>query len=266
MANANRPTKLRVDSDGVRTIETPGIRPGVWLVIAALALLGTLIAFLRPSTRGGAAESVAPIKKAAPNVAASTHESSLSMKPPPPHRERVPVAQAPQPAVRLVPKPHEPIAPPPPAAVESEPAPEPAAAAPAPASQDQPATNDLGEDQPMGIAVFPPPGTKPILRGYVVPDTFEVPEGYVRHYQTTDRGHQLPPILLFHPDYQLLDPQGQPIQMPKDRVVPPELLPPGMPAQRLDLPEDGSEPPPDPSLLHRNSGGQDSPGGQDPQP
>ena len=253
MSKANRPTKLRVDSDGVRTVATPGIRPGVWLLIAALGVVGVLIALLRPSTRDGVAESVRASTQPAPQPQTVTEDSSLAMKPP--RREKIPVAQPPQPAVRLVPKPREPVAPPP-AAVAAQPAPEGAPEA-APASEDQPATNDLGEDQLTGIALFPPPGTKPILRGFIVPENFEVPEGYVRHYQTTDRGRQLPPILLFHPDYQLLDANGQPVPMPKDRVVPPELVPPGMPAQMLDLPEDGTDPPPDPSLLHRNSTGQD---------
>ena len=110
----------------------------------------------------------------------------------------------------------------------------------------------MGEDQLTGIALFPPPGTKPILRGFVVPDNFEVPEGYVRHYQTTDRGQQLPPILMFHPDYQLVDENGQPIPMPKDRVVPPELLPPGMPTQRLEVPEQPPEEAPDVSVPEEN--------------
>lgn len=255
MAKGSRPTKLRVDSDGVKTAETPGVRPGVWLLIVALGLVGALIAFLRPSTRDGAMESTVPVDKAALSVATSTHGSSLAMKPP--HREPVPVAQPPHPAARLVPKPQEPVAPPPaPVDVEAAPA---AAPAPAPPNDDEPAANDSGGDQPVGIALFPPPGTKPVLRGVVVPDNFEVPEGYVRHYQTTDRGHQLPPILMFHPDYQLVDGRGQPIAMPKDRVVPPELVPPGMPTQMLDVPDEGAEPPTDPSLPHRNSGAQDPP-------
>ena len=41
-----------------------------------------------------------------------------------------------------------------------------------------------------------------------MPDDFELPEGYVRHYQTTDDGEQLPAILMFHPDYQFVDENG----------------------------------------------------------
>ncbi len=255
MAKDSR-TKLRIDSDGVKTVETPGVRPGVWLLIAALGLVGALIAFLRPSTRGGTVESTAAVGNAAASATTGTHTSSLAMKPP--RREPVPVAQPPHPAVRLVPKPREPVAPPPAPVADVEAAPA-AAPAPAPPNEDEPPSTDSGGDQPAGIALFPQPGTKPILRGVVVPDNFEVPEGYVRHYQTTDRGHQLPAILMFHPDYQLVDAQGQPIPMPKDRVVPPELVPSGMPAQMLDIPDEGAEPPTDPSLLHRNSGTQDPP-------
>ena len=87
-----------------------------------------------------------------------------------------------------------------------------------------------------GLAVFPPPGTKPIKHGIVVPEGFELPPGYVRHYQATDDGRRLPPILMFHPDYELVDAQGNPVPMPENRVVPPEMAPPGLPVQMLDDP------------------------------
>jgi hypothetical protein len=85
-----------------------------------------------------------------------------------------------------------------------------------------------------GIAAFPPPGTKPIKRGIVVPDDFELPPGYVRHYQTTDDGHLLRPILMFHPDFAGVDANGNPIAVPEDRIVPPDLAPPGLPVRTLD--------------------------------
>jgi hypothetical protein len=85
-----------------------------------------------------------------------------------------------------------------------------------------------------GIAAFPPAGTKPIKRGIVVPDDFELPEGYVRHYQTTDDGRPLPPILMFHPDFAGVDENGNPVVVPEDRVVPPELAPPGLRQRTLD--------------------------------
>ena len=87
-----------------------------------------------------------------------------------------------------------------------------------------------------GIAVFPPPGTDPPKVGVVVPDGVELPEGYLRHYQSTDDGEALPPILMFHPDYDFFDEQGQKIVIPPDRVVPPELVPPGVPIHMLALP------------------------------
>ena len=85
-----------------------------------------------------------------------------------------------------------------------------------------------------GIAVFPPPGTKPVKRGIIVPEDFELPEGYVRHYQTTDDGRRLPAILMFHPDFAPVDANGTPIPLPADRIVPPEMAPPGLAPRVLD--------------------------------
>ena len=42
---------------------------------------------------------------------------------------------------------------------------------------------------------------------------------------------------MFHPDYEFVDEHGRPITLPADRVVPPELAPPGMPIRMLDVPE-----------------------------
>jgi hypothetical protein len=87
-----------------------------------------------------------------------------------------------------------------------------------------------------GIAAFPPPGTDPPKSGVIVPDDYVLPEGYVRHHQTTDDGQPLPPILMFHPDYTFTDEQGNPIAVPEDRIVPPELVPPGFPIRQLEVP------------------------------
>jgi hypothetical protein len=87
-----------------------------------------------------------------------------------------------------------------------------------------------------GIAVFPPPGTDPPRSGIVVPDDWPLPEGYVRHYQSTDDGEPLPPILMFHPDYTFVDEAGNPVAVPEDRIVPPELAPPGLPIRMLEIP------------------------------
>ena len=62
-----------------------------------------------------------------------------------------------------------------------------------------------------GSRLFPPLGTDPPKIGIVVPEDFELPEGYVRHYQATDDGEPLPAILMFHPDFEFFDENGQPI-------------------------------------------------------
>jgi hypothetical protein len=142
-------------------------------------------------------------------------------------------------------------------AASAQPVPQrPARPGPAPAPQPAPSTGEAPEEGPApalpiemdphgpsGIALFPPPGTKPIKKGLVVPEGFELPPGYVRHYQSTDDGQQVPAILMFHPDYKPVDANGQPIPLPANRIVPPEMAPPGMPIQTLDLPkgEGGSE-------------------------
>ncbi len=87
---------------------------------------------------------------------------------------------------------------------------------------------------PLGM---PAHGTKKIKVGLVVPEDFQLPAGYVRHYQTTDKGEMLSAILMFDPDHPPLDAQGRPVAVPADRVVPPELAPSGMPQAWLDVPD-----------------------------
>jgi hypothetical protein len=89
---------------------------------------------------------------------------------------------------------------------------------------------------PSGIGLFPAPGTKQIKRGIIVPEGFELPKGYVRHYQTTDDGQRLPAILMYSPYFTPKDGSGVPIQVPEDRIVPPEKAPKGIPIQYLDPP------------------------------
>lgn len=109
------------------------------------------------------------------------------------------------------------------------------------------AESDTGQS---GIKLFPPPGTKPIKRGILVPEGFELPPGYLRHYQATDDGQQVPAILMFHPDFKPLDKHGLPVPLPPDRMVTPELAPPGLPIKFLEVPkvraqgQGGSEPTP----------------------
>jgi hypothetical protein len=89
-------------------------------------------------------------------------------------------------------------------------------------------------DAPTGMMLFPAPGTDPLKKGIIVPEDFELPPGYVRHYQTTDDGERMPAILMFSPDGPPLDANGQPMKVTENGIVPPELAPPGMPVQMLD--------------------------------
>jgi hypothetical protein len=93
------------------------------------------------------------------------------------------------------------------------------------------------EEELTGIHVFPPLGTAPLLTGITVPDDFDLPSGYVRHYQMTDDGRQLEPILMYHPDHPPLDWRGEPVPVPPDRVVSPDMAPRGIPINMLELPE-----------------------------
>lgn len=88
-----------------------------------------------------------------------------------------------------------------------------------------------------GLGAFNPPGTSPPLEGLAVPEDFKLPEGYVRHHQVTDGGVPIEPILMFSPEFVLYDPSGKPIALPEDRVVPPELAPPGLPLRRVRIPK-----------------------------
>jgi len=87
-----------------------------------------------------------------------------------------------------------------------------------------------------GLGAFSPPGTRPPLVGLAVPEDFVLPEGYVRHYQATDDGQRIEPILMFAPDRAFFDSAGRPIAIPADRVVPPEMAPPGLPIRRIVIP------------------------------
>ena len=194
--------------DGVKVVASGGVRKSVWLVAGACALL-SLAALLLFFLAGGASAPPPPeAPKPAPRVAAAPTPDS---KGEPAQRHVKPVAIAKK--------------------SESEAAPE----AP-PAHEDAPFSfGPPGEK--TGIALFPPHGTKPIKIGIVVPEDYEVPEGYVRHYQATDDGEMLPAILLFHPDYEWVDDAGNKVELPADRVVPAEMAPPGLPIQMLEVPK-----------------------------
>jgi hypothetical protein len=87
-----------------------------------------------------------------------------------------------------------------------------------------------------GIGAFNPPGTSPPLVGLAVPVDFPLPEGYVRHHQATDDGQTIEAILMFSPDFDFFDASGRPIAIPENRVVPPEMAPPGLPIRTIRIP------------------------------
>jgi hypothetical protein len=214
---ARKPTTERhVDDDGVTRIETRSTG-GTWLVglalgftVLCLALSAWLV--LSPGTAtGGDDESPRPPEHEPPRASA------------PPRTSTRPEARPQgQPVAQQVPS-----------------------TSPQPESQQEPAvTQDTEPSGPAeGIGLYRP-GTKPLKQGIIVPENFELPPGYMRHYQTTDDGQMQKPILTFHPDYKPVDSNGQPIELPANRVVPPEMAPPGMPIDILELPEgpEGVEP------------------------
>jgi len=211
-----RKTRSRIDADGVKVVEVAGVRKGVWLLGLALLLAGAAgVLALRLALGANAPEA-----ESAPVVAPVAAAPSA---PPPPSAVVAPRAH---PIRRSA------AAPPPPPPADAALRPE---VAPLPEFPDQPV------DGPSGIALFPPLGTDPPKRGILVPEDFELPEGYVRHHQATDDGESLPPILMFHPDYDWLDENGNAIALPEDRIVPPELAPPGMPIELLELPASQGE-------------------------
>lgn len=87
-----------------------------------------------------------------------------------------------------------------------------------------------------GLGAFSPPGTSPPKQGLEVPADFVLPEGYVRHHQVTDDGQPIAPILMFAPDLDFVVKNGVRVPVPPDRVVPPELAPPGLPPRRVRIP------------------------------
>jgi len=228
MANSRFPATPRVDRDGVRT-QRSGVRTSVWLLAAALAIIGmVLFVIVRPAVQPLVLQ---PTEQTAKLAAATPawHPAMVTpipqkVAPPAPIEASRPVRPKSAPQAQQVAQ----AALPPGAVPDYDATPE---AAPE-------ADSDEHGDEPSGIDVFPPRGAKAIKYGIIVPDDFELPPGYVRHYQATDDGYQLPPVLMFDENYQPVDAHGRPIPLPADRVVPPELAPPGMPVQVLQ-PRDG---------------------------
>ncbi|MBI1815448.1 MAG: hypothetical protein HYR72_10750 [Deltaproteobacteria bacterium] len=217
-------------------VETTGVRSSVWLLALALGLVGVaVILFVRPMSNRTVSHIDEPRRAPANNAMASNKLPAQQQPVPVPVVPRVPPSAADAaggavaPAGQKVAQPN---------AAQPNAAPDDDAAAPE--APEAPMFGPLVAGE--GIAVFPPPGTKPIKRGILVPEDFELPPGYVRHYQATDDGERVPAILMFHPDYQPVDERGAPIKLPADRVVPPEMAPPGLPIQMLEVPDDGTAP------------------------
>ncbi|HEY2772680.1 MAG TPA: hypothetical protein VGK20_01380 [Candidatus Binatia bacterium] len=97
-----------------------------------------------------------------------------------------------------------------------------------------------------GIFAFGIPGTSPPIEGLEVPDDYVLPDGYVRHYQATDDGQRINPILMYSPDYKFYDANGNEVEIPPDRVVTPDNAPPGFPIHKVVIP-----PPRPPGNLRR---------------
>jgi hypothetical protein len=88
-----------------------------------------------------------------------------------------------------------------------------------------------------GLGAFNPPGTSPPMVGLAVPEDYVLPEGYVRHFQATDDGQRIEPILMYSPDFEFFDSAGQPITIPDNRVVPGAMAPPGLVIRPIEIPD-----------------------------
>jgi hypothetical protein len=208
----------RSDEDGIRVIDTRAPRKRGWIAIAAVVAGAAAVVLIAVLAR-------APVEPAT-RAASAAAEPEVGAAPDTP----APVATAEKPRGKPSPRA---AAPPPPTQEEEERALERKLA-------DEPSYTIAPPGSPKsGMALFPPPGSDPLLRGIIVPEDFPLPEGYVRHHQVTDDGQPLPAILMFHPDYDWVDDSGEPIEVPADRVVPPELAPEDMPIEILSPPDAG---------------------------
>ncbi|MFN8543787.1 MAG: hypothetical protein U0807_06235 [Candidatus Binatia bacterium] len=223
MASQRRWTRERVDGDGVRILEAPGVRTVAWVLVSAVGVVAivTVVALvvIRRAPAAPPAGSAALERDVTSGAVPSAGTTRAPGESPPtvsPTAHAKPAAVARAKEARGAP----PSTPEPPSLE---------------AKDVIPMLRSAGEQG--GIAVFPLPGTKPIKQGIVVPEDFELPPGYVRHYQTTDDGKQLPAVLMFHPDFEFVDESGRVVPLPESRIVPPELAPPGLPLRMLDVPK-----------------------------
>ncbi len=219
MAGDLRRRGVRIDADGVRTEQLARVRAGTWLVVGAAAIVAVLLLIASMRSRPSAEQEPTGRESAA---APPNHGRAPAPPAGPGQSRRVPGGAPPQPERVIAPQL-------PPAAGN--------AAQPPADAETETAFGNTDSDEPSGIALFPPMGSKPILGGFIVPDGFELPPGYVRHHQVTDDGEDVPPILMFHPDYHPVDANGDPIALPENRVVPRDMVPPGMPLQMLEVPD-----------------------------
>jgi hypothetical protein len=235
MATSARPPQGR-DDDGVRIVKTASTRRLYWSLGALVALPVAATVF------AGAMIRAAPDEPARRPVAAATPEVVAHVDAPAPPAPAAPIPTRGVPVVprRIVT----------PLVVDD--APVGIGAAPVPVPQKRRREIDAAdaiaalreEGVHDGIAAFGLPGSHPPKSGILVPEEFELPEGYVRHYQSTDDGEQLPAILMFHPDYEFVNEHGDVVKVPDDLVVPPDMAPPGLNTDNvLTVPErKGGEP------------------------
>jgi hypothetical protein len=236
----------RLGRGGVRVFENARGRwtGRAWVAVGALAVVATVILVLRTAVGLFHAEPPAqPLRApAAPAAGLATRPAEPAGATMP--RRRIDVVDAGQPggpiSRREPPSGAQAPARGPAVAVEPVPAPAPT---PAPAAEgpskgllDEVLESLRAHGTPTGIAVYPPKGTNPPKTGLVVPDDYALPDGYVRYYQSTDEGRRLEPILMFSPDYELVDEHGNAVPLPENGIVPPEMAPPGMPIRMLELP------------------------------
>ena len=87
-----------------------------------------------------------------------------------------------------------------------------------------------------GLGAFSPPGTRPPLVGLAVPEDFALPEGYVRHYQATDDGQRIEPILMFSPDHQFVDAAASRSRSRRTASCRRSSPRPGLPIRRIVIP------------------------------
>jgi hypothetical protein len=222
------------EDDGVRVVRLARGRLMYWLIAAAIALPIVLTLAAVVLIRWSASpEAGAAARPPAGDVVASAAE--------PPHEPAAEPQPAPSRVVTHV-VPRRVVAAPAPVA------PEPAGLGASPVPEPQKPRREIDaadaivalreEGVHEGIAAFGIPGSHPPKSGIIVPEEFELPEGYVRHYQSTDDGEQLPAILMFHPDYEFVNEQGEVVKLPEDGVVPPPMAPPGLAVDRvLEVPE-----------------------------